>query len=76
MRVTAWHLDSTTKTPQEPPWAALSGACPECGRLLAHLEGKELCLACAWSDLPGEFPAPCDPQEPATRTTAKGAGRR
>jgi len=48
MRATAWHLDSTRKTPQEPAWARLSGACPDCGRLLAHLEATRTCLACGW----------------------------
>jgi len=76
MRATAWHLDSTAKPPPEPFWAPLRGACPDCRRgIVAHLEGRRLCLVCGWSDLPGELPAPCDPQEPATRTTAKGAGK-
>ena len=75
MRVTAWHLDSTTKAPQEPFWAALSGACPDCRRgIVAHLEGRRLCLVCGWSDLPGELPAPCDPQEPMQKNNSGRTG--
>jgi len=41
-----------TNTPQGATWAGLFGACPACGRLLAHLESSALCMSCGWTNQP------------------------
>jgi len=42
---------ATPRPKKSPIWAALAGSCPDCGRILANVEGSQVCLACGYEPI-------------------------
>lgn len=47
----AMNTQQAVNAPQNESWCALSGVCPTCGAILAHVEASLLCLRCGWEPI-------------------------